>query len=101
MIFNPNQNSYKSFSIPTNHLTKAEYNILKAIFQEWSSIPTLDSLLDNWSKYCHKTTSMMNIHQNVSLLLLNVSSLSRYLIEVFNLIDSTTSPIIIPKWNTS
>jgi hypothetical protein len=38
---------------------------------------------------------MMNIHQNLSLLLLNVSSLNRYLADVYNLMDTITSPIVI------
>ena len=74
---------------------KAEENILKAVFQEWTNVPCLDTLLENWSDYRDKSIQLMNSCQNISILLLNVASLKRYLVEVFNLIQSTSSPIII------
>ena len=94
-IFNPHPNLNYSFVIPTNYLTKAEENILRAVLQEWSNVPSLDTLLGNRSDYRDKSTSLMNSYQNISILLLNVASLKRYLVEAFNLIQSTSSPIII------
>ncbi|CAF1660001.1 unnamed protein product [Adineta ricciae] len=94
-IFNPHPNLNYSFSIPVNCLTKAEENILKAVIQEWTNVFSLDSLLNNWSEYRNKSALLMNPKKNISLLLLNVASLKRYLVEVFNLIQSTLSPIII------
>ncbi|CAF3588801.1 unnamed protein product [Rotaria sp. Silwood1] len=64
------------------------------IFEEWTNTPTLDLLLDKWSIYRDKTLSMLNIKDNISILLLNVSSLNRHMVEIFKLID-TTSPSII------
>ncbi|CAF1308632.1 unnamed protein product [Adineta steineri] len=64
------------------------------IFEEWTSTPTLNHLLDKWSNYRDKTLSMLNIKDNISILLLNVSSLNHYMDETFNLIDSTSPPII-------
>ena len=96
-IFNPNPkpNPIHSFIIPSDCLTKAEDNILKAVIQEWSNTPTLDVLLGNWSDHRDKSTTLLNSYQTISLLLLNVASLKRYLVEVYNLIQSTTAPIII------
>ena len=93
--FNPHRNLDCSFVIPSNCLTKAEENILKAVLQEWTNVPSLDILLEKWSNYRDKTTSLINSCQNISLLLLNVASLKRYLAEVYNLVQSTLSPIII------
>jgi hypothetical protein len=93
--FNPHPQLCHSFVIPSNCLTKAEDNILKAVFHEWSNVPSLVTLLENWSDYRDKSTALMNSCQNIALLLLNVASLKRYLAEVFNLIQSTSSPIVI------
>ncbi|CAF2988048.1 unnamed protein product [Rotaria sp. Silwood2] len=79
----------------TDQLTKTEENIFLDILHEWADIPTLDLLLENWTKHRDRILSMMNIKHKVSLLLLNVSSLNRYLVDVFNLIDSTSPPIVI------
>ncbi|CAF5023628.1 unnamed protein product [Rotaria magnacalcarata] len=64
------------------------------IFEEWTNTPTLNLLLDEWSNYRNKTLSMLNRKDNISILLVNVSSLNRYMVEIFNLIDSTSPPII-------
>jgi hypothetical protein len=94
-IFNQHQNLDYPFSSLSNSLTKSEDNILKSVFQEWSNAPSLDVLLERWTNYREKSISLMNSRQNISLLLLNVASLNRYLVEVFNLIQSTSPPIII------
>ncbi|CAF2518602.1 unnamed protein product [Rotaria sp. Silwood2] len=54
---------------------------------------TLDILLENWTNHRDKTLSMINRQQNFSLLLLNVSSLNRYLVDVINLINSSSPQI--------
>ncbi|CAF1161318.1 unnamed protein product [Rotaria sordida] len=64
------------------------------IFEEWTSTPTLDLLIDKWSIYRDKTLSMLNIKDNISILLLNVSSLNCHMVEIFKLIDTTSPPII-------
>lgn len=38
---------------------------------------------------------MLNVDEYISLLLMNISSLKRYLIEFFNLIDEVPPPIVI------
>lgn len=91
--FKPNPT--KRLTIQTNQLTTAEEKIFQDMLHEWSNTPTLDLLLENWSKYRDKTLSMMNIQQNIPFLLLNVSSLNRYMVDIFNLIDSTAPSIII------
>ncbi|CAF1674458.1 unnamed protein product [Rotaria magnacalcarata] len=63
--------------------------------QEWTMTPTLDSLLENWNKHREKTMSMLNVKHEISFLLLNVSSLNMYLLDVFKLIDSVSSPIVV------
>ena len=93
--FNPHPNHSCSFTIPTDCLTRAEDNILEAVIQEWSNAPSLDALLGNWSDYRDKSMTLMNSCQNIAFLLVNVASLKRYLVEVFNLIHSTAAPIII------
>ncbi|CAF4389064.1 unnamed protein product [Rotaria socialis] len=65
------------------------------LLREWCETPTLDLLLENWTNHRDKTCQVMNLKQNISLLLLKVSSLNWYVIDVFNLIDVTASPIII------
>jgi hypothetical protein len=92
-IFKPNQT--KHFPIQTKHLTVAEENIFQEILYKWTNTPTLNLLLDNWSVYRDKTLPLMNTQRNLSLLLLNTTSLNRYLVDVFHLIDSTAPPIVI------
>lgn len=93
--FNPHLNPNHPFVIPANGLTKVEHNTLKVILQEWSNAPSLNALLNIWSDHRIKSTALMNSCHNISFLLLNVASLKRYLVEVFNLIQSTSAPIII------
>ena len=88
-------NQKKGYPLQTDQLTKTETNILQDLLHEWTDTPTLDLLLDNWSNHRDKTDAMMNTKQNVSLLLLNVSSLNRYLIDVFNLIDTMQPSIVV------
>jgi hypothetical protein len=92
-IFKPNQKNL--YSIQTNQLTKAEETIFQEVLREWTDIPTLDLLLEQWSKHRTKTLSLLNVQQNCSFILLNVSSLNRYIIEAFNLINSVPAPIVI------
>lgn len=89
--FNP-KNSHLLHADP---LTKIERNILQEIIREWTEIPTLDLLLEHWTNHRTKMLSMSNVQQNLSVLLLNVSSLNRYMIELFHLIDSAPAPIVI------
>ncbi|CAF3269594.1 unnamed protein product [Rotaria socialis] len=93
ITFKPNQK--KSYPILADLLTKAELNIFQDLLHEWADTPTLDLLLDNWSNHRDKADSMMSIKQNVSLLLLNVSSLNRYFIDAINLVDSMQPPIVV------
>jgi hypothetical protein len=91
--FNPNQK--KLYSIRTDQLTKAEEVIFQEVTREWTDTPTLDLLLEHWLNHRIKTSSMMAVHQHFSLLLLNISSLNRYTMEVFNLVNSVPAPIVI------
>jgi hypothetical protein len=91
--FNPNQKNL--YPIQTNRLTKAEEIIFQEVLREWTDTPTLDLLLEHWLNHRTKTLSMMNVQHNFSLLLLNVSSLNRYIVEIFNLIDSVPAPVVI------
>jgi hypothetical protein len=93
MTFKPKHKKY--YPIQSDQLTKFEANIFQELLCEWTDTPTLDLLLENWSIHRDKTLSMMNIQQNFSLLLLNVSSLNLYLADVFSLMDKTASPIVI------
>jgi hypothetical protein len=97
---NPSAQTYKpnhkqSYLIRTDQLTKYEENIFQEVIREWTDTPTLNLLLEKWSNYRDKTLSMLNINDNISIVLLNVSSLNRYLIDIFSLIDSYSPPIII------
>ncbi|CAF5000154.1 unnamed protein product, partial [Rotaria sp. Silwood1] len=93
MTFKPNQKKF--YSINTDQLTKAEENIFQELLCEWIDTPTLDLLFEKWTNHRDKNFSLMNIKQNISLLLLNVSSLNKYLVDVFKLIDAISSPIVI------
>ena len=93
MTFKPNHK--KSYPIQTDQLTKFEAKIFQELLCEWTDTPTLDLILGNWTIHRDKTLSMMNTQQDLSLLLLNVSSLNRYLADVFNLMNTTASPIVV------
>ncbi|CAF4471002.1 unnamed protein product [Rotaria sp. Silwood2] len=93
VTFKPNQKKF--YSINTDQLTKAEENIFQELLCEWTDTPTLDLLFEKWTNHRDKNFSLMNIKQNISLFLLNVSSLNKYLVDVFKLIDSISSPIVI------
>ena len=95
MISKPYIFSNHSFVSPSNCLTKTEDNILNAVIQEWITAPSIDTLFNKWSAYRDTTNSLMKTGQNMSLILLNVASLKRYLAEVINLIQSTFPPIVI------
>ena len=85
----------QSFVFPAQCLTKIEDNMMKLVILEWLNTPSIDTLLNTWSRYRDKTNSLMKICQNILIILLNVASLKRYLAEVFDLIQATTPPIII------
>ncbi|CAF4798147.1 unnamed protein product, partial [Rotaria sp. Silwood1] len=93
MTFKLHQTNF--YSIHTDQLTKAEENIFQELLCECTDTSTLDLLLEKWTNHHDKNLSLMSIKQNISLLLLNVSSLNKYLVDVFNLIDSTSSSTVI------
>ena len=57
------------------------------MIEEWIRTTTLDTLLGSWEKHRTRTTSMMIAKGEISFLLPSVSSLSKHLPEVFELID--------------
>jgi hypothetical protein len=91
--FKPKSNT--SYPISTDRLSKTDSLIFQELCSEWANTPTLDCLLERWKDRSVKTLTMLNTQQEVSLLLLNVSSLNLYLLEVINLINTIASPIII------
>ncbi|CAF1185830.1 unnamed protein product [Rotaria sp. Silwood1] len=93
MTFKPNQKRF--YSIKTDQLTKAEENIFQDLLCEWTDTPILDLLLENWTNHRDKNFSLMKVKQNISPLRLNLSSLNKYLGDVFKLIDSTSPPIVV------
>jgi hypothetical protein len=91
--FIPNQ--HPPVLIPTDKLSTNEVRILQDVISEWSKSSTLDLLLEHWNKHRTKTLSMLNIKRDISFLLLNVCSLNLYLFDVFNLLHTVSSPIIV------
>jgi hypothetical protein len=91
--FQPNPN--ETFTISAEKLSKNEIKIFQKLVLEWTHTPTLDLLLTNWKNRLEQTQLMLNIKHDISVLLLNVSSLKLYLLDVFNLINSHTPPIIV------
>jgi len=91
--FQPNPN--ETFTISAEKLSKNETKIFQKLVLEWTHTPTLDRLLTRWNNRLEKTQSMMNTKHDISVLLLNVSSLKLYLLDVFNLLNSHTSIIVL------
>ncbi|UJR12690.1 hypothetical protein I4U23_016864 [Adineta vaga] len=96
---NPYAPKFKPIHKTTTHidvtnLTKYEENLFREIFQEWTSTSTFNILLKNWSLYREKTLSLMKNKEDLTFLLLNVSSLNRYLIEIYKLIEDSSPAII-------
>ena len=76
-------------------LTKTETQIFQKVLREWTDIPTLDALLNTWTNYHRRNLSLLDTDDNIALLLLNISSLNRYLIDMFELVDALNPPIIV------
>jgi hypothetical protein len=88
-------NPIEPLVIPTDRLTKNEVKIFQELIREWTSTPTLDALLDRWDLHKTTTLSMMNDKEEISFLLLNVSSLNAHLAEIFNLLNRVVVPIVV------
>ena len=56
---------------------------------------TLNSLLTSWAKRQEKLSDQLEIKENISFLLLNVSSINRYHIDLFSLIENIAPSIIV------
>ncbi|CAF4927018.1 unnamed protein product, partial [Rotaria socialis] len=56
--FVPHQN--ETLLIPADDLSKSELKIFQELMQEWTTTPTLDSLLEKWNKHREKTITMLN-----------------------------------------
>ena len=91
--FKPQSNT--TYPICTDRLSETDSLIFQELCSEWANTPTLDCLLERWEDRSVKTLAMLNTRKVISLLLLNVSSLNLYLLEVINLINTVASPIII------
>ena len=91
--FRPKQ--HKLYHLNADQLTENEEKIFQEILYEWTHTTTRDLLLQNWTERQRRNLSMLNVDEKISLLLLNISSLKRYLIEFFNLMDEMSPPIII------
>ena len=94
--FQPSQpNSTDTLIIPTENLSKNEAKTFQEVIDEWTRAPTLDALLNDWVDHRTKTTSMMNKKGEISFLLLNVSSLSRHLVDVYELLNRVDAPFVM------
>ncbi|CAF2267027.1 unnamed protein product, partial [Rotaria magnacalcarata] len=84
-----------SYNIPTNHLSQKQQNIFTEIMREWTTTPILDDLLSKWEKRSKITNNMMQMASELKIMLLNVSSLSLYLADIFLLLDNISCPIVV------
>lgn len=84
-----------TFPIATNLLSLSDATIFEKICREWTEAPTLNVLLEQWNNYSMKTRSLLIENEFLSLILVNVSSLSTHLIDIIHLINNVNAPIII------
>ena len=94
-IYEPSSNRNKYYHIKSDKLTKAEKRSFQEVLQEWTETATLNSVLTTWTKRQEKLVEQLEIKKDMAFLLLNVSSLNRYLIDLFSLIENIDPSIII------
>jgi Reverse transcriptase (RNA-dependent DNA polymerase)/Endonuclease-reverse transcriptase len=97
---NPNANIFMPYlkdplTIPLTNLSKKQINILQDLVSEWTTTPTLENILGDWEKRRQLTSDMLNTTNDLSLLLLNISSLKRYLYDLFEVLNSLQVSIIV------
>jgi len=97
---NPNANTFIPIQkdhhlIPMNNLSKKQTKILQDLISEWSTASTLNNVLTNWEKRREHTLDMLNVKNELSFLLLNISSLKLYLYDLIELLNSLHVSIIV------
>ncbi|CAF3177615.1 unnamed protein product [Rotaria sp. Silwood2] len=99
-MMNPNAKEFfpnhtESFQLSIDPLSPKQAKILQQLISEWSTIPTLNSLLDKWEERNKETINMLNIKSEMKIMLLNVSSLKLYLPDIFLLLENTPCSIVV------
>ncbi|CAF2115950.1 unnamed protein product [Rotaria magnacalcarata] len=100
-IMNPNSKEFipnhrtESFHISTEALSRKQAQIFQELILEWTTTPTLNTLLANWEDRKKITSKMLNAKSELKIMLLNVSSLKHYLPDIFLLLESTPCPIVV------
>ena len=94
-IYEPNSNRNKYHHIKSDKLTKAEKRSFQEVLHEWTETATLNSVLTTWTKRQQKLVERVEIKEDMFFLLLNASSLNRYLVDLFSLIENIDPSIII------
>lgn len=92
-IFIPNQKDLQTVTL--TNLSKKQTKILQDVIYEWSNTPTLNGLLKRWEERKQKTRDMISITNDLSFLLLNISSLKLYLYDLLELLNSLHVSIIV------
>ena len=89
---NSNANIFSSqpkelYRVPIPNLSNKEEKIFQDLILQWTTTATLENLFTKWEHRRQKTRNMFNIKNNLSFLLLNISSLRPYLYDLFELLN--------------
>lgn len=90
--FIPNHTETSSLSF--EQLSHKQTIILQQLISEWSTAPTLNTLLNQWEEKHKRITNMIKIKSDLKILLLNVSSLKLHLPDIFLLLENTPCSIV-------
>jgi hypothetical protein len=88
-------NHTESFPISIEQLSNKQTKIFQELTVEWTSTPTLNGLLHKWDERSKSTSDMINVKSDLTIMLLNVSSLKLYLPDIYLLLENTPCSIIV------
>ena len=82
-------------NFPMPHLSNKQTKIAQELLNEWTSTPTLNSLHTRWEKRRRQTEEMINVQGELTILMLNISSLRLHLYDLFELLSSLHPSILV------